>query len=413
MGRRTVISGIGIISALGDAPGSVHAALCEGGTAFRDIEFSGWDGLPATTPRGAEIPDFSATRWLGDVNLRPLERSGQLSISAALLALGSGGWTAEMREEVEVDLVLATAFGSVGNIASFDRITQANGPRHAKPLDFANTVINAPAGQTAIWHHLTGSNTTVCAGKTSSLRALKPAARAISDGKSHAVLVGGVETMSFVTHTGYSQSGHLQAGRDSGDPVPFHRDRQGFLLGEGSAFLVLEEAGAARARGAQVLAEIRGCGSSFDPGGGQVERPAVEACARSIRAALVSAELSPDQIGLICSSASGAVSADRIEVLALAEVFGPRLAEIPLFAPAGALGETLGASGMLQVVTLIESMRAGCVPGSPGADGYDAQLPACGFRQDCQRGHFANGLAISTGLEGSSAAAVISTASWR
>src|SRR5687768_15842823 len=191
MRRRVVITGTGIISALGDDAASLHASICAGGCALSEERFEDWKELPPA--RSGRIKEFAATKWLGDVNTRPLERAGQLSICGALLALEASGWTTEKRKQTEIDLVLATAFGPVETIARYDRDARLFGPKHAKPLDFANTVINAPAGQTAIWHGLTGSNLTVCAGKTAGLCALRDAARRIANGWSTAVLSGGVE----------------------------------------------------------------------------------------------------------------------------------------------------------------------------------------------------------------------------
>src|ERR1700731_1184814 len=219
MRRRVVITGTGIISALGDDAARVHASICEGRCAFGEERFEGWEELPPA--RTARIKEFTAVKWLGDVNTRPLERTGQLSICGALLALQSSGWTIEKRKQTEIDLVLATTFGSVETIARYDRDARLFGPKHAKPLDFANTVINAPAGQTAIWHSLTGCNITVCAGKIGSLCALRDAARRIANGWSTTVLTGGVEAVCFETHTAFSQSGHVQPDAVSGHPVPF------------------------------------------------------------------------------------------------------------------------------------------------------------------------------------------------
>ena len=402
------ITGTGIISPLGDDPKLAHATLCEGGHGFRDFEFEGREALGPV--RAAQIEDFDATKWLGDVNLRPLERAGCLSISAALLALRSAGLSRGFCEESEVDLVLATAFGTIEAIASFDRVTQLNGPRHAKPLDFANTVINAAAGQTAIWHHLTGSNTTVCAGRASGLRALKQGGALVTSGKARTVLAGAVEGVNFYTHTGYAQSGQLcPPASEDRDPVPCGSDRRGAYLGEGSAYLVLEDLEGARARGGVPVAQVLGCGSNFDPVSDPAGQGAVDACARSIREALRVADLQVSDIDVICSSASGSPAGDRIELRALDQVLGDRLPERPIFFPACGLGDTLGASGMMQMVLLVESLQSGCVPGLRGIeDAYDPELPPAAARGACQLGDFTIGLTVSTDLDGNSAAAIVS-----
>ena len=405
MRRRVVITGTGVISALGNDAAQVHAALCDNRRGFTEEPFENRKEFPPA--RTARIKDFSAAKWLGNVNTRPLERTGQLSICGALLALESSGWTKERCTQREMELMLATMFGSVETIARYDREARLFGPKHAKPLDFANTVINAPAGQTAIWHGLTGSNITVCAGKTGSLYALRDAARRIRNGWFETVLAGAVEGVSFEIHSAFAQAGLLQPDAVVAAPTPFAFDRRGFLLGEGSAFVVLEELGAAETRGAKALAELSGVASSYDPGGGCDRRSAIDGCVRAITGALSDAGVAGDEVELICTSASGSALGDAIEMMALAEVFGETLPDIPLFAPAAALGEMLGASGMMQTILLIECARAKTVPGIAGIERYDPRLPRAGVAMAARPGKFRRGLGISQGLTGSSAAVVV------
>ena len=123
-------------------------------------------------PRLAGRVDFDPRTYLGDGNLRPLDRTGRLAVAASGLALDAAGWTAEERAETEVGLVLGTMFGSVHTISEFDRRAMEAGPNYAKPMEFANSVINAAAGQTAIWHDLWGINATISGGTASGAQAI-------------------------------------------------------------------------------------------------------------------------------------------------------------------------------------------------------------------------------------------------
>ena len=278
MKKRVVVTGAGAISALGDDPGTLHQALWRGDSAIGTITRFDRQNLPVAW--GAEIKDFDAKRYLGEVNLRPLDRTSQLAASGAQRALESSGWTAEMREVAEMEIVLGTMFCSVRTNTQFDRAALISGPKHIKPLDFANTVINSATGQTAIWHRLRGATMTVSAGTTSGLHALQYAARRIALGWSDAVLVGGVEELCFETWYAFSQSGHLAGAGPNGGSMPFSSGRTGFFPGEGSGYLMLEDSDSATARGATVLAEIAGYGSSYDPTRGADEDSAVAAGVR-------------------------------------------------------------------------------------------------------------------------------------
>src|ERR1043166_3044711 len=146
--KSVVITGAGVVSSLGDTPAGLHAALCEGLSGLRPVELFDTSGLGC--PLGGEVKGFDAQRYLGRRNLRPLDRTSRLVAAAAQLALDGSGWTPEMRTAREV----------------------GPGPGYASPMDFANTVINAAAGQTAIMHGLRGVNTTVSADLTSGLQAI-------------------------------------------------------------------------------------------------------------------------------------------------------------------------------------------------------------------------------------------------
>ncbi len=263
--RRVVVTGAGVISPLGDSPAALHAALCAGESALKPVELFATNGLGAV--RAGEIRPFDARAYLGDRNLRPVDRTSRLLLVAAGQALASAGWTPERLDEREVGLVLGTTFCSVRTIAEFDRRGQQLGPGYASPMDFANSVINAAAGQAAIWHRLRGVNSTLCAGEASGLLAIAYAADLIAGGRADALLAGGAEELCFESFLGCFRAGRLCGPRPDGGerPVPFDRRRNGFALAEGAALLMLEDAESAAARGATVLAEVVAHGQAFAP----------------------------------------------------------------------------------------------------------------------------------------------------
>ena len=407
MAHDAVITGMGIVSSLGDQPALVHEALCAGECATGPIDLVGGRELPKPGV-AAPIRHFAPSSYLGDRNLRPLDRSGQLAVSAAHLALESGRWTPELREEEEVDLVVGTTFCSAHTITQFDRNTMISGPKYAKPLDFANTVINAAGGHTAIWHNLRGANTTVVAGKVSSLRALKHAQIQLAGEVSKVALVGGVEEFCFETYCAFLGSGHLHRSNHETAPIPYGSGREGFALGEGAAFLVVEEPESASRRNAGELGRLLGHGSSYDISRGRDEQNAVERYAEAIATALDSSGVDPDAVDCIVASANGSPFEDRCEALALERVFGDRLGSVPATAIAAGLGETLGPSGAMQVITFLCSAQKGRLPGTTGATARDPSLPVLHLDEEPVTGTFRTGLVISLGFDGSSAASVVS-----
>jgi 3-oxoacyl-[acyl-carrier-protein] synthase II len=374
-GRRVVVTGAGALSPVADSPAGLHEALCRGESGLKPIELFSTEGLGCH--QAGEIRPFEPRGYLGERNLRPVDRTCRLLLVAAQQALESSGWTPELRAEREVGLVLGTMFCSVRTIAEFDRRALQLGPSYASPMDFANSVINAAAGQTAIWHDLRGVNSTVSAGEASGLAALGLAAGLIRDGRAEALLAGGAEELCFESFLGFYRAGRLcgSAGDGGGDfPIPFDARRNGFAAAEGAALLVLEDAESAAARGAAVHAEILGQASTFAPS----PEAAGRALARAVRQALEEAGVEPGDLDFVSAGADGSLEGDRAEALGLAESLGGRAATVPVTAVKALLGEALGASGGFQAVAALGTLADGRLPGIPGFERGEEGFPLGG-----------------------------------
>jgi 3-oxoacyl-[acyl-carrier-protein] synthase II len=365
--RRVVITGVGLVCALGDRPSLVHDALSAG---RRGLEPSTLLANEASGYLVGEVQDFDARRYFGARNLRPLSRTGRLAAVAAELALADSGWPVERRAATEVGLVLGTMFGSAGTIGEFDRRAMREGPEYASPLDFANTVISAPAGQVAIWHHLRGMNSTISTGLASGLHAIGYAWQLIRDGRAATLLAGGAEELCFESFLGFRRAG-LLCGPGGEGPRPFDRRRSGCALGEGAGFLVLEAADAAAARGAPGVGRVEGFGATYEP------RPSAEpakgpfALTLAIERALSG---TPGDISAVMASASGDRFLDHREGVAIREALGARAAYVPVTTIKGHLGEPQGAGGALQAIVTLESLRAKSLPPIGGLEQLEEGL---------------------------------------
>ncbi len=353
----TVISSVGLIAPQADSPERYASALLQPQAAAPPslFETGTLQGGPVH-----EVLGFEPMTYLGDQNFRPLNRPALLAITAAAQALARGGWDAEAIAREEVGLVLGTMFGSIQTIAEFDFNAQKVGPKYAKPLDFANTVINAVAGQTAIWFRLTGINSTIASGSTSGLHALGYASGLIESGRTRALLAGGVEELSLPTWLGFARRGLMGTSDSAGGRLP----NDGFLLGEGAALLMLEEQQHAQARGAKALARISGFASAFDPSRGSDPERTAAALTRAIETARQGAELEAAEIDGCLASLNGLATLDRGEALALDRAFAAR--PIPVAALKGRTGEALGASGALAACAAVSVLAHGALPAFVG-----------------------------------------------
>jgi 3-oxoacyl-[acyl-carrier-protein] synthase II len=369
-------------------------------TAFREIQGFASEGL---TARIAAEVDYRPEDFFGERNFRVVDRTGQLLLIAVERALKDAELDAEKLAAEPIGLIVGTLFGSLRTIGGFDRRGLEAGPKYVKPLDFANTVINAAAGQAAIWHNLWARNATVAGGATAGLRALAQAREAISNGRARALLAGGAEELSFEGQIGFERSGRLAAGNE---PRPFDRRRDGLLLGEGAGLLLVESADDAAAHGRRARARLLGHGSAFDPSQGRDPGSRRNAVARAIRQALEDAEIEATAIELWSAGASGSIDLDRDEAFGMAQVVGERLAEIPVIAVKATTGELLGASGALQTIALIEAFTAGI----PARADFIADPDLPPLNLDGRAAGARVGLLTALGLDGDAIAVLIAAA---
>src|SRR6266566_2896060 len=241
MTPRIVVTGAGVISPLG-----------AGIAAFSQALWSGATGI-APSPRfpgsvTSEFTGFNPTPWLGNKGVRVLDRGTRFLCVAAHMALSTTGLLQDAAAEGDpgLGLVCGTMFGGVHSIATFDWSGLVEGPAFVSPMEFPNTVINAPAGQAAIKHKLRGVNSTVCAGLASGLDAIQYAAEFLRFGRARYLMAGGMEEVCDEAALGFCKLGLASP---MGVVQPFGSDRDGTAAGEGSALWMLETEETARARG--------------------------------------------------------------------------------------------------------------------------------------------------------------------
>ncbi len=403
-----MITGAGIVSALGDSPETVHQALCAGKSGLQVIE--SFTTAENNCHLGGEIKDFNAQKYLGNRNLRPLNRAAQFSTSAAQLALDDSGCDLEMREANEIGIVLGTMFCSVQTITDFDHRALTLGPSCASPMDFANTVINAAAGQTAIMHNLRGINSTISTGGISGLKAIGYAADCIRMGYAKALLAGGVEEFCFASYYAFNSAGLLDNSDSFAEdfPKPFDSRRGGLILGEGAALLMLEDAEFAERRGARILAEIKGSGEGFDFSLGADEEKSVAAIGNAMRGALRSAEISASEIDCLSASANGSKVRDKLESLAIRAVYNGSSQKVPVTAIKSMLGETLGAAGAMQVVDMLETFNDGILPGIARLTEIENEIPLKNLSAENRKIEAQTAQINAVGFEGNHSSLILS-----
>jgi 3-oxoacyl-(acyl-carrier-protein) synthase len=286
-----------------------------------------------------EVPGFDPTKYLGDKGLRTLDRLTKLLVVAARLCLHDanikkeGQWTSTLGAE-RVGVCCSNAYGSLEAITELDRVAVLEDARYINPAKFPNTVSNSAAGYVSIWEELRALNVTVSDGNCGALDAVSCADIFLATSRADAILTGGGEAMSEALFLAFERLGALGDGR----------------LGEGAAFLALEEPEAAKARGAKRLAEITGYATAFSaPGDSSLVHASSVAMERAIAQALDDAKTSAKDVDLVASSVSGLETFDGVELAAIEK----NLAQVPVAAPKLVLGETLGACGAMSMAAAL------------------------------------------------------------
>ncbi len=361
MDRRVVISGIGVLSTIGTGRDAYWDGLFRGKTGFRPITL--FDTTPFRVRIAGEIADFDPVSFLGKKGLRDLDRSTRLICSAAKLALEDGKLEITEDNTRSAGVSLGTTFGSLHSISQFDRSGLIDGPRFVNPSHFPNTVINSPASQVSIRYKIKGFNTTISTGFCASLDAVSYAADFIRLNRANVVLAGGVEELCEETFLGFHNLGYL-SGTDGPEPVcrPFDARRNGIILSEGAAVLVLEHEEHALNRGAAICASLLGYGNAFDPLSESSFNHAGQGLKNAIILALKDASLNPEDIDYVCASANSTRGLDRMETKVIKEIFGQQAFKIPVSSIKSMVGETFSASGALSLAATAGALQKGMIP---------------------------------------------------
>jgi 3-oxoacyl-[acyl-carrier-protein] synthase II len=361
MDRKIVITGIGVLSPVGIGKDDYWDSLFQGKTGFRTISL--FDMTPFKVKIAGEISNFDPVLFLGKKGLRTLDRSTRLISSAAKLAIDDANLQITDENTHSIGVSIGTTFGSLHSISQFDRDGLIEGPRYVNPSHFPNTVINSPTSQVAIRFKIKGFNTTISTGFCAGLDAIYYAADFIRLNRANAVLAGGVEELCEETFLGFHNLKCL-SGSNGSEPVccPFDKRRNGFILSEGAAVLVLEDEKYAIKREADILAVIMGYANSFDPSADRSFEHSGNGLKNAISLALKDASLKPEDIDYISSSANSTKGLDRMETNVIKDIFGKHAFNIPVSSIKSMIGESFSASGALSLAAAVGALKKGLIP---------------------------------------------------
>ena len=362
MKRRVVITGVGVFAANGKGKEEFWQALEEGKVGYKPVTL--FDASQFAVNQAGEISDFDAKVYMGQKGLRNLDRSTKLLVSAGKLAIDDSRFVITEENTDDVGVSVGTTLGSIKSIADFDEVTLKEGPRYTNPALFPNTVINSPASQVSIWHHIKGFNTTISTGFTASLDAMNYAYDFLQYERAKLIYTGGVEEMCMHTFFGFYALKFMSGSKDSELFIncPFDKRRNGMTFGEGACLIAFEDHEHAVKRNAPIQAEVLGFGTSFDPFRINKYNPRALGLKRSMQFALDDAGLKPKDVSYICANANSTVAADKIETFAIKEIFGEYAYKIPVSSIKSMTGECFSVSGALAVAACVGALNKNFIP---------------------------------------------------
>lgn len=375
--RRVVVTGMGAVSCAGNNLDELWTSLVSGRSGIGGITLFDATGLPC--PVG-EVKNFEPA-GLSPKEARRMARFTRFAVGAAAEAMAAAG-VPHTPEELGIDpFRFGVLFSNgAGGVEEYDRnadVLNQRGPGGVSAFLIPKYISNAAAGTLAIRHKLRGPNFDPVAACASSANAIGEAAWMIRRNDADMMLAGGAEAcLTRLIVSGFLSLTALSRGTPPESACrPFDRDRDGFVLAEGAAVLVLEELEHARKRGATILAEVAGYGASCD--GTHITAPDPEGTGMiyAIRRALRMAQCAPEELGAVYAHGTGTVANDRVEAKVLRAVFGERLPRVKISAIKSMIGHALSASGALAAAAAVRTLRTGVLPPTINCRNLD---PECG-----------------------------------
>ena len=374
--RRAVVTGLGVVSPVGIGADAAWDALVQGRSGVADITL--FDARDFDIHVAGEVKDFVATDYMDAKDARRHDRNTHLAVAASGEALrhagllnGEGRLDPAQADRDRFGMVFGTGIGGIGLISDGVRTLLERGPDRISPFMLPNMLPDSASGMVAIQYGLRGHNLAVVSACATGGHAVGEAMEAIVRGQADLMLGAGTEAVVVpLGIAGFSQMRALGTpiDPDSGayDPAiasrPFDATRNGFVVAEGSAVLVLEELDHARARGATPIAEIIGYGSSADAFHMAAPAERGEGNQRAMRAALDRAGIGPGEVDYINAHGTSTPLNDKYESVAIEEVFGDHARELAISSTKSMTGHMMGAAGAFEAFACVKAVQTGCLP---------------------------------------------------
>ncbi|NOW05686.1 beta-ketoacyl-ACP synthase II [Clostridium beijerinckii] len=407
MSRRVVITGIGAVTSLGIGADELWKSIKAGRSGISMIEGIDVSDLP--TKVASQVKDFDPSRFVDKKEVKRMDRFAQFALASAQMAVEDSALNLEKINKERMGVIIGSGIGGIGTLESqYDELKE-RGPRRVSPFLVPMMIANMASGLVAIKFGAKGYNECTVTACATSTNAVGNAFKVIQRNDADIMIAGGAEAcVTKLTLSGFCA---IKAMTTNHDPAtasrPFDSERNGFVLGEGSGVLILEEYEHALNRGANIIAEIVGYGCTNDAF--HITAPAEEGegAARCMKIALEDAKITPSDIGYINAHGTSTKANDKNETMAVKSVFGKHAYELAISSTKSMTGHLLGASGAIEAIITACALREGFIPPTIN---YKNQDPDCDLNYVPNEGknfEFTYALSNSFGFGGHNATLVL------
>ncbi len=406
--RRVVVTGLGCVSPLGSTVAETWESAIAGRSAAGPITLFDAEGFACRI--AAEVRGDIDPGNLESKDLRRTDRCVLFAMKAAVEAIGDAKLEVDASNRERIGVAVGSGIGGLGTILENQAILASKGPRRVSPFTIPMGISNMPSGMISVHHGLAGPNLCHVSACATGAHAIGEGAELIKRGQADVMVVGGTESPILgISVAGFASMKALTTRNDAPMQAsrPFDLGRDGFLMGEGAAVLVLESLEHAQRRGATIRAEVLGYGASADASHMVAPDPEGRGAARCMRLAIADSGRPLEAVGYVNAHATSTPAGDPTEILALRDVFGAHIDSLPVSATKSMSGHLLGAAGALEATLTIRALETGILPPTINLDDPD---PACALDHVANRAREARiGVALSNsfGFGGTNASLIL------
>lgn len=373
--RRVVVTGLGLVTPLGTGVEKNWEVLTSGKSGIRPItRFSNIEFFASRI--AGQVVDFRPEDFIEPKEIKKMDLFIQYSVAAAEIAIRDSGFKIDPAEAPRVGVIIGVGLCGIETVESYHQAYMEGGPRKISPFFIPKVISNLAPGQISIRYGAKGVNWTPTSACASGNHAIGEAFHLIRRGLQDAMIAGGAEApITPLGVGGFSAMKALSTRNDEPERAsrPFDRDRDGFVIGEGSGVLILEEREKAIKRGAKIYAEVIGYGANSDAHHITAPAPEGEGAARCMALALGDAAIRPDEVGYINAHGTSTEYNDINETQAIKKVFGEHAYKIPISSTKSMTGHLLGAAGAVEGIYSILALHHGIIPPTINYENPDPQ----------------------------------------